>query len=417
MQNSYKTSPFKPTEYDASLGIDGVKAGAIQANLHYQGRTDYTLLTFEEGAEAAAIFTNSTLRAAPVLLSRDHLDRSNGKIRAMLINAGNANAFTGEQGAEVAKACAQTLSSHLGVNEAEVLLASTGVIGVIPNRDKMLACLPPLIDTLKPQPDWLSLANSIMTTDTYAKYCAETCKIDGKTVQLIGFAKGSGMIAPDMATMLGFIVTDAQLSADVLNQLLRHGAMPSFNAISVDSDCSTNDSVFLITTKKADHALIADYNDPRLKGFKQALNRLMHRMAMQIIRDGEGVRKLIEARVTGAKSAQSANRVARAIIDSPLVKTAIAGEDPNWGRVIMAIGKSREAINLHQLSVKMGGIMVAFKGAPNPTYNREDVIRHLKGEEILIEVDLGNDKGRGKATLWGCDLTHDYVSINADYSS
>ena len=413
-------SPMAPTSYDEPLLVSGLRFDAIAAGLKYQDRPDYLLLCLEAGTIMAGVFTQSTTAAAPVILSKQALNQSQGAARAILINAGNANAFTGKPGFKIAQACQQELARLLQTSPHQILLASTGVIGEVPEKDKMLSPLPGLVQRVKNQKnqdrqDWMLAAKAIATTDTYPKFASETCIIEGKKVNLCGIAKGSGMIAPNMATMLGFIACDATISADILQALLRQAVDKSFNAISVDSDMSTNDTVFLAATGKANHRLINDIKDNALKDFKAALKRLCLRLALMVVKDGEGASKLIAIRIEQAASQKQAKKVARAIGDSPLIKTAIAGEDANWGRIVMAVGKSGVKMDMDKLMIAIGGVPITAQGKCLDDYDESQLAKHLQGQDIQIKVALG--VGKASYDFWSCDLTHGYIDINADYRS
>lgn len=413
---AYAVSPLAPKVIGTPEKINGVWFKVGSAELRYKNRPDLLLFQLDQRAVSAGVFTRSATRAAPVDWSKDALAKTQGKIRAILINAGNANAFTGKAGALVAKDCAIALAKHLSLKQEEIAIASTGVIGVVPNAQKIIDFLPNII-SVKPSQDqdWLNAARAISTTDTFQKLATAVTTIGGKKVRISGIAKGSGMIAPDMATMLGFVFTDATLPYPILNALLKEATDQSFNRITVDSDTSTNDTLLLTASGAVDHAMPESAKDKILKPFKKALLAVMQELALSIVKDGEGAQKLISIRVNGAKSNQSAKKIGFSIANSPLVKTAIAGEDANWGRIVMAVGKSGEPADRDLLSIKMGGIMIADKGAGVAFYDEAPVAAHLKGQEILIEVDLGI--GRGKSQVWTCDLTHGYIDINADYRS
>ena len=338
---------------------------------------------------------------------------ASGQAGAILTNAGNANAFTGEHGRSTVHQTSLALASALGISAGQILLASTGVIGEPLEPAKLSAYFPQLV--ANQGASWVEAAGAILTTDTFPKGAHVTCEIDGVFVNICGIAKGSGMIAPNMATMLGYIATDATLPTDVLQALLSITADQSFNAITVDSDTSTNDTVFLIATGRANTPVITDADDPKLAGFRDALRQLMVDLATQIVRDGEGARKFITIKVSGAASDHQARHIGLAIANSPLVKTAIAGEDANWGRIVMAIGKSGFGINQQAIGIKIGGFPVAANGMRVSDYDETPIAAHMQTLSIDIAVSVG--AGAGMATVYSCDLTHGYISINADYRS
>ena len=328
------------------------------------------------------------------------------------MNAGNANAFTGDGGMAAVTACCEGVAAKLGCAAGEVLTASTGVIGEPLDSAVLAACFD---DLASGSADWQAAAQAILTTDTFAKGASATAAIAGTDVQIAGIAKGSGMIAPDMATMLGFIATDAALPQPVLAALLADATDRSFNAITVDSDTSTNDSVYLMASGAAANAEVTAADDPALDSFRDALDRVMQDLARQIVRDGEGATKFITIAVTGATNDRAAHGIGMSIANSPLVKSAIAGEDANWGRLVMAVGKSGAGIDQSRLDISMGGVLIAAAGARLDDYDEAPVAAHMKGEEIDIAVKVGD--GAGAARVWTCDLTHGYISINADYRS
>ena len=379
--------------------IAGVRLGAAQAGIRYQGRTDLVMVELAPGTRVAGVFTRNKCPGAPVDWCRKHL--GGGRARALIVNAGNANVFSGRAGADAVRATAAAAAQLIGCASSEVFVASTGVIGEVLPHVKITAALPELHDVLGPD-RWEAAARGIMTTDTFPKGSTRTAALGGAAVRISGFAKGSGMIAPDMATMLCFVFTDAKLPAAVLQGALADGVKRSFNATTVDSDTSTSDTVLLFATGTARHAKVDDKKG--LRAFRDALDGVLHDLALQVVRDGEGAQKLVRIDVTGAVSKKSAHRVAMAIANSPLVKTAIAGEDANWGRIVMAVGKAGEPADRDTLSVGIGGTWMARHGAVVPGYDEGPVVQHMKGREIAIAVDLG--LGKGHATAWTCDLTH-----------
>jgi glutamate N-acetyltransferase/amino-acid N-acetyltransferase len=412
---SAKISPLAPKSYAKLPPIDGVGIATAEAGIKYKGRTDLMLMTFAEGTEVAGVFTRSKCPSAPVDLCRASL--AGGKARALVVNSGNANAFTGKKGRESTNMTAGAAAKAAGCKESEVFLASTGVIGEPLDAGRFAHLLRDMAVRAEPG-RWSDAGKAIMTTDTYPKYATATVELGGTQVAINGIAKGAGMIAPDMATMLSFVATDAPIAAAVLQALLSAGTAKTFNAVTVDSDTSTSDTLLLFATgaaAKRGAPRITDAKDIRLAPFKRALNRVLKSLALQVVRDGEGARKQVEVTVTGARSSRSAKRIALSIANSPLVKTAIAGEDANWGRVVMAVGKAGEPADRDLLSVWFGGIRVAHQGERDPTYSEEATSAYMKSDEIAIRADIG--LGRGKATVWTCDLTKEYVEINGDYRS
>jgi len=405
-------SPFAPATFPTLPPIAGVRLTAANCGIRYQGRDDLMVAVLDPGTTIAGVTTRSKTCSAPVLWCREHLPR--GQARAVVVNSGNSNAFTGKAGQVFVDATVKAAAAAVGCKAHEVFVASTGVIGQPMPADAIAKHLPGVIPAVRADA-WEAAARAIMTTDTFPKAATRTVKIDGATVTLNGFAKGSGMIAPDMATMLAFVFTDAAIAAPVLQALVAKGTEKSFNSITVDSDTSTSDTLLVCATGKAGHAPITDAADPRLRPFRKALDGLLLDLAHMIVQDGEGAQKFIAVNVTGATSARSAKRVALAIANSPLVKTAVAGEDANWGRIVMAVGKSGEPAERDLLTVSVGGVAIARDGGAVEGYDEAPVARHMKGREIVIDVDLG--LGRGKATVWTCDLTHAYIDINGSYRS
>ena len=406
-------SPFAPSGFPKLPPLAGLRLGAMAAGERYRRRADLTLMELAPGSTIAGAFTRSTMPGAPVLWSRRHIAR--GKARAIVINAGNANVFTGRQGLDDVAATARSVAGAVGCRPEEVMVASTGVIGETLSVDRLLRAMPRLQGKLKAQ-GWQAAAKAICTTDTYPKGATAQGEIDGQVVRIAGIAKGSGMIAPDMATMLSFLFTDAKLPANILQKLLQWANSQSFNCITVDGDTSTSDTVLLAATGQGPkHGKVTAYEDKRLASFKAALLSVMQDLAKQVVRDGEGASKFITITVSGAASARAARQIAMTIANSPLVKTAIAGEDANWGRIIMAVGRAGEKADRDRLAIRIGGVVIAEAGHPHPEYCEDQVVPHMKGREIDIVVDVG--VGRGKATVWTCDLTHGYIAINADYRS
>lgn len=407
---SNKVSPLAPRLYPELPAIEGVRLAAIEAGIKYVGRKDLCLMVFDKPAEIAGVFTKSKCPSAPVEWCRKHL--SKGKASAVVINSGNANAFTGKRGEEATAMTAQAASEVLGCSEKTVFLASTGVIGEPLDASGFREKIQMAHAIVQPD-NWHSAAQAIMTTDTYPKLATSQFTVGGETHVLNGIAKGSGMIAPDMATMLAFLVTDLPIDNKVLQKLLSRNTKTTFNAVTVDSDTSTSDTVLLISCGEGKK--ISDLSDPRLKAFKVALKEVMHELSMLLVRDGEGATKQVCVEVTGAKNKRSARVIAKAIANSPLVKTAVAGEDANWGRIVMAVGKAGEPAERDRLTIRFGDIVVARDGERDPDYDEEEATRVMQKDEIDIHVDLG--LGKGVAKIWTCDLTKEYVAINGDYRS
>ncbi|MCQ9154326.1 bifunctional glutamate N-acetyltransferase/amino-acid acetyltransferase ArgJ [Acidomonas methanolica] len=392
--------------------LAGLRLGAVEANIRYKGRTDLMLMEFAPGTTVAGVFTRNKCPGAPIDWCRAQLP--GGTARGLLVNSGNANVFTGRAGVETVESSAAAAARALGCAPSEIFLASTGVIGEKLPADRIVAALPALVAALRVD-GWEAAARAIMTTDTFPKAARREARIGDVTVLIQGIAKGSGMIAPDMATMLAYVATDAALPASVLQALLESGVRGSFNAITVDSDTSTSDTLMLFATGQAGNAPVGDAHDPALADFAAALGEVLTELAIMVVRDGEGASKMMTITVRGAVSDGSAHRVALAIGNSPLVKTAVAGEDANWGRIVMAVGKAGEPADRDRLSVAIGGTVIAAKGTVVEGYDETPVIAHMKGQDIVIEVDLG--LGDGRATIWSCDLTHGYIDINGSYRS
>ncbi len=412
-KGSLPVSPLAPAAFPRLGAIAGVRLATAAAGVRYKGRTDVLLAAFDAGTTVAGVLTRSKTRSAPVDWCRLGLDGGKGA-RGLLVNSGNANAFTGRAGAAAAEATAKAAAKVLGVQPKTLFLASTGVIGEVLPAERVVAALDGLNAGLSPD-GWEAAARAIMTTDTFAKGASATAEIDGTTVTINGIAKGSGMIAPDMATMLCFVATDAKIPAPVLQALLKPAAERSFNSITVDGDTSTSDTLLVFATGAIRHAPVREARDPRLKAFAQALEAVLTDLALQVVRDGEGATKLISIEVTGATSTAAARRIGLAIANSPLVKTAIAGGDANWGRVVMAVGKSGERADRDSIASWMGGLPVAADGAVHPAYDEAAATAHVRGTDISIRVDVG--VGKARARVWTCDLTHGYIDINADYRS
>jgi glutamate N-acetyltransferase/amino-acid N-acetyltransferase len=405
-------SPLAPAGFPALPPLSGVRLAACAAQIRYAGRDDLMLAELAPGSTVAGVLTRSLTAGAPVLWCRECL--AGGAVRAIVVNSGNANVFTGRAGMAAVEATATAAARLLGCAQREVFVSSTGVIGEKLPADKLLAALPRAVERLSAEA-WAPAARAIMTTDTFPKGAAATAEIDGVAVRINGFAKGSGMIAPDMATMLAYVFTDAALPPEVLRPLLAEAADYSFNSITVDGDTSTSDTLLLCATGQAPHRPVTSAADPRLAGFRAALDRLTVDLAQQVVRDGEGAQKFVAIEVSGAESAAAARRIGLTIGNSPLVKTALAAGDANWGRIVMAVGRAGEKADRDLLSIAVGGIAIVACGEPVPDYDEAPVAAHMKGREIEIAVDLGI--GSGRATVWTCDLTHGYIDINGSYRS
>ena len=401
-------SPLAPAAMPALPPMAGVLLAAGQAGIRYKGRTDLLLVTLAEGTTVAGVFTRSKAPSAPVDWCRQVL--GTGSARALVVNSGNANAFTGRRGVVAVEGTVDAVSSVRACAKQEVYLASTGVIGEPLDHHKIAAALPALSLALRADA-WGDAAAAIMTTDTFPKAATMRIEIAGVPVTINGIAKGSGMIAPDMATMLAFVFTDAQIAAPLLQKMLQQSNAKSFNAITVDGDTSTSDTALLFATGASGVAV----TEATMATFQSALDAVMIDLAKQVAMDGEGAQKLITIQVRGATSDDAARRIGLAIGNSPLVKTAVAGEDANWGRVVMAVGKSGEQVDRDKLSVAIGGVVIAAEGERVEGYDEAPVTAHMKTRDIHIAVDIG--LGNGVATVWSCDLTHGYIDINADYRS
>jgi glutamate N-acetyltransferase/amino-acid N-acetyltransferase len=404
-------SPLAPALQPDLPEISGVKLATTGTGVKYKDRADLLLAILEPAATIAACFTTSKTASAPVEICKKNL--SGGKARAIIVNAGNANAFTGKKGESSAKVIGKTVADALQCPPEQVFMASTGVIGEPLDPTSIITAVDELAQTARPDA-WQQAARAIMTTDTYLKQATITTRINGHSVTINGIAKGSGMIAPDMATMLVFIFTDASLPQEIAQSLLSASVEKSFNAITVDSDTSTSDTVLLCATgsRKTD---FSGASDVTLKDFATALDDLTRNLAHQVVRDGEGAEKFISITVSGAENDRAARTIGLSIANSPLVKTAIAGEDANWGRIVMAVGKAGEKADRDSLSIEIGGIKVASHGEIDPNYREADLVPYMKGREIDIKVDVGI--AGGTSTVWTCDLTHRYIEINADYRS
>jgi glutamate N-acetyltransferase/amino-acid N-acetyltransferase len=408
-------SPLAPQSTAEIPPIDGVRFATGMAGIKYKDRTDVMLALFDKGTKVAGVFTRSKCASAPVDWCRARLPR--GRARALVVNSGNANAFTGNAGAQAARRVAALAAEAAGLSPSEIFLASTGVIGEPLDTAKFAGLFDKLVDEASPA-GLLPAAKAIVTTDTYPKVAAAKARLGDIEVAIAGMAKGSGMVAPDMATMLAFVFTDAPIGAEALQDMLRRSVEGSFNAITVDGDTSTSDTLLLFATgaaAKRGAPKITASRDRRLNAFRTALDEVLCNLAHQVVKDGEGARKFVKITVEGAVTKRSAKTIARSIANSPLVKTAIAGEDANWGRIVMAVGKAGEPADRDRLAISFGDIRVAHKGARDPSYDEAKVAALMRQPEIDIRVDLG--LGKGTATIYTCDLTKEYVAINGGYRS
>ncbi|MEP1205729.1 MAG: bifunctional glutamate N-acetyltransferase/amino-acid acetyltransferase ArgJ [Rhizobiaceae bacterium] len=410
-----KISPLAPKNPVSLSPLNGVRIATAEAGIKYAGRTDLLLMVFDQPASVAGVFTKSKCASAPVDWCREALVAGGTpQASAVVVNAGNANAFTGVKGRQATQLTAEAAADACDCPAGDVYLASTGVIGEPLDASQFAGRLAEMQQSA--QPDlWQKAAEAIMTTDTYPKLAGANFQLDGQTCQINGIAKGSGMIAPDMATMLSFVVTDAPVAQGLLQSLLSELVDGSFNAVTVDSDTSTSDTVLLFATGAVNAAELDFRDDPRVAAFREALGLVLKDLALQIVRDGEGATKQVEITVSGAQDDASAKRIAMSIANSPLVKTAVAGEDANWGRVVMAVGKAGEPADRDRLAISFGGIQVAVAGERDASYDEDAASAVMKRDEITIGVDIG--LGSGQATVWTCDLTKEYVAINGDYRS
>jgi glutamate N-acetyltransferase/amino-acid N-acetyltransferase len=410
---AHPVSPLAPKSFPKLPPLAGVRLATVAAGVRYAQRTDVLLALLAPGTQVAGVFTTSKTCSAPVIWCRDQL--KGGEARVLVVNSGNANAFTGKAGQEGVEEIAAEAAAMARCRTQEVFMASTGVIGEPLPTQKITKVLAGLV-AQGAAGNWRAAADAIMTTDTYPKAASATAMIGDTKVTINGIAKGSGMIAPDMATMLSFVFTDANLPAAVLQECLSAGVGPSFNSITVDSDTSTSDTLLLFATGKGGkHTAIAKASDKKLTEFRRALDGVLLDLALQVVRDGEGAQKLIRIDVTGAESDTAAKRIGMSIANSPLVKTAVAGNDANWGRIVMAVGKSGEAADRDRLKISFGTQVVAEKGMRAAKYNEAAATKAVSGREVQIAVDLGI--GKGAARVWTCDLTHGYIDINGSYRS
>lgn len=401
--------------FPAMPPVAGVEIATGRAGFYKHEREDLLVMRFPEETTAAGVFTRHGVGSAPVDWCKRHLEASGGEdVRALVVNAGCANSFTGKPGADAVRRVASAVAKRFDCRQRDVMMASTGVIGVLLDDARIVARLPELEERLT-EDGWAAAAQAIMTTDTFAKGATAETEIDGVPVRINGIAKGSGMIAPDMATMLAFVATDAALSPAVLQTLLPLYGRNTFNAVTVDGDRSTNDTCLLFATGASGAPKITRAGDRRLADFRVKLEALLLDLAHQLVRDGEGATKFVKVTVTGGESAASARKIARTICESPLVKTAFAGEDANWGRIVMAAGRADEPVNRERMSVRFGELWAAREGAIASTYDEAAMSAYMKAPELEIAVDVG--VGRGTAVMWTCDLTKRYVEINGDYRS
>lgn len=395
--------------------IDGVEIATGRAGFYKHEREDLLVMRFAEGTSVAGVFTRHGVGSAPVDWCRRALAQSEGEdARALVVNAGCANAFTGKPGSDAARRVASAVAKRFDCRQRDVMLASTGVIGVLLDDAKITQRLPEVEAALAPDA-WSAAARAIMTTDTFPKGAFAEAQIDGKAVRIAGICKGSGMIAPDMATMLAFVATDADIAPNALQNLASLYIRSTFNCVTVDGDRSTNDTLLLFATGQSDAPRISRAGDRRLADFREKLEAVLLDLALQLVRDGEGATKFVRINVSGAESPASARKIARTIAESPLVKTAFAGEDANWGRIVMAVGRADEPIDRTRLKVQFGPLVAAQDGLISPTYDEAKMSAYMKKDELEVSVDVG--VGRGSATIWTCDLTKQYVAINGDYRS
>lgn len=404
-----KISPFAPEHFPDLPAIDGFVMATAEAGVRYRGRTDVWVLIADAGTTLAGVYTQNQCPGAPVDWSRKALGVKTDGPRAVIVNSGTANVFSGQAGRDAVVQTADGIADVFGVEASAVQIASTGVIGEALDASKLIAQFPDMKARLRAE-GWEDAANAIMTTDTHAKGASARATVGGKIVTINGIAKGSGMIAPDMATMLAYVATDAAIPEGRLQAMLCAHVGPTFNAITVDSDTSTSDTVLLLASGAAGNAMDADFTD-----FERALGELMEDLALQVVKDGEGISKFVTVNVTGAVSDVSAKRVAMSVANSPLVKTAIAGADANWGRIVMAVGKADEPAERDKLTIRLGPLTLATSGQPDANYQDADGAAYMAGSEIEIGIDLG--LGSGAARVYTCDLTHAYIDINADYRS
>ncbi|NQX79780.1 MAG: bifunctional glutamate N-acetyltransferase/amino-acid acetyltransferase ArgJ [Hyphomicrobiaceae bacterium] len=412
MRTPMVISPFAPKDMPTINLVKGMRLVAVEAGIKYQGRKDLMLAVFLEGTVIAGILTKSKTCSAPVVWCRAQL--KHGFARALVVNSGNANAFTGFLGDEAVRLITKAAADAVGCSQHEVYLASTGVIGEPLQAQTFTHLFDTMVKNASVGKDaWHDAARSIMTTDTYPKIASTSVMINGVYVSISGVVKGAGMIAPDMATMLAFIFTDASIDSSLLQSITNEISTKTFNCITVDGDTSTSDTLLIFATGACNHDKITDPDSSSALAFKSALYKIMHDLALQVVKDGEGISKFITIHITGAENDMAAHRIGMSLANSPLLKIAISGEDANWGRVVMAVGKAGEAANRDNIKISFGPNLLAEKGMRSPSYDEEIVSTYMKNSEIDISVDVG--VGFGKATVWTCDLTHDYIKINSDY--
>ena len=395
--------------------IAGVRMAIGRAGFYKHERPDLLLMQFARGTSCAGVFTRHGVGSAPVDWCKKQLETSGGEnVQALVVNAGCANSFTGKPGADAVRRVAGAVAKRFDCRQRDVMMASTGVIGVVLDDAKITTRLPEVEPRLTDDA-WQDAARAIMTTDTFPKAATATAKIDGHTVRINGIAKGSGMIAPDMATMLAFVATDADIAPKALQTLVSLYTRTTFNCVTVDGDRSTNDTLLLFATGLSSAPRISRAGDHRLADFRDKLEAVLLDLALQLVKDGEGATKFVKINVTGAQNAASARKIARTVAESPLVKTAFAGEDANWGRIVMAVGRADEPVNREKMSVKFGKLVAAQDGLVAPNYSEARMSAYMKKQELEVSVDVG--VGRGSASVWTCDLTKEYVAINGDYRS
>jgi len=407
-----KISPFAPERFPTLPPLAGFEMATAEAGVKYKGRTDLWVLRGQAGTKIAGVFTKNACPGAPVDWSRKALENQTESPCLVVVNSGTANVFAGQAGRDAVTVTANGAARVFGVDAKAIQLASTGVIGVALEASKLVDQFPKMELAAD---DWEAAARAIMTTDTHPKGATATAHIGNTLVTINGIAKGSGMIAPDMATMLAYVATDARLSQSVLQDLLNAEVGSTFNAITVDSDTSTSDTLLLLASGAAEHETIKSANAASLSDFRRALHEVLFDLSQQVVKDGEGISKFVTIDVSGAVTSDSAHRIGMSVANSPLVKTAIAGEDANWGRIVMAVGKAGEPADRDKLSIWIGPHVLAEGGQPAASYREEDGASYMKQDEIIIRLDLG--LGDGKAIVYTCDLTHSYIDINADYRS
>lgn len=407
-----KRSPLAPKLFPNLPKIKGIRLASIHSGIRYKNKLDLSLISMTKETNVACVVTRSRTPSAPVIWCKKI--KNNGKARALIVNSGNANAHTGDQGIETVKNTVNSIANHTGCKKKEVYVCSTGVIGEFLNSNIITAAIPKLIK--QKESSWKEVAESICTTDTFVKGAKSICKVEEKKFNVVGIAKGSGMIFPNMGTMLGFVFTDLPLPVKILNILLKEAVEKSFNSITVDGDTSTSDTCLLFSTPSISLTKsIKLIGDKRLSSFRIALDKVLQSLAQQIVCDGEGASKFITININSVKSQKVARNIGLAIANSSLVKTAIAGEDPNWGRIIMAIGKSGSPLIQNKISISINKVKITNQGVLHSAYKEEVLAKKMKDKNIVIDIDMG--MGKEKSTIWTCDLTKDYIKINADYRS